>query len=304
MIIAGKHDVFVSGAQFEGQLASGTMSILEVAPIAAKLGAKGVEYRDVYWKDKANELPAVRDQLQQLDLKVAYATFATLYSRDQARREQLVQDLEDARALGAPLIRVFRGERVASSAEDVAMLDAARAFVDRAGSYGMRVALENYSGVAGGKLAEIREVLEQINSPVMGTNLDFANYDRNGEDPLAAIKELAPVILFSHLKDVHIAPDGRKNVYLGGGSLPLREILSALVATGRSFPFCFEFKSEGDPEGEITKSMEYLAKLESRLGKRQEAGEPDGETRGHGDAEKHNRMDRMDSMNRTGRMGE
>lgn len=262
MIVVDRHEVFISGMQFEQQLKSGSMSILEVAPIAARLGAVGVEYRDIYWKNKAIELPAVRDQLHALGLKAAYAIVTGLYNRDQAQRSQLLQDLEDARTLGARIIRVFRGERV-TEPEDTAMLEAGRAFVRRAEGYGMEVALENTPSPPGSTIDEIGEVLEQIDSPALGTNLDFANYARNDEDPSRAIEQFASRILFSHLKDVRVDPQGRKNVYLGGGTgyLPLKGLLEALVATGRSFPFCFEFQSDGDPEGEIARSMQYLAAL-------------------------------------------
>src|SRR5450830_1980412 len=77
-----KRDVLVSGVQFDQELKSGAMPILQVAPAAKRLGAQGVEYREVYWKDKAVELPAVRNQVAQLGLKATYATFNTLFHRD------------------------------------------------------------------------------------------------------------------------------------------------------------------------------------------------------------------------------
>jgi hypothetical protein len=44
--------------------------------------------------------------------------------------------------------------------------------------------------------------------------------------------------------------------------LPLKEIIGALDATGKRFPFCFEFPGEGDPERGIRRSLEFLARLE------------------------------------------
>lgn len=261
MSLAGQREILISGVQFDRELRSGAISVLALAPIAARLGADGVEYREVYWQDKANELPRLRDQLAHLGLKVVFATFNTLYHRDPARQQQLMQDLEDAHALGAPLMRVFRGERPGDGPEDAAMRDAARAVVERAGSHGMRLALENFSGLPGSRPEEIKEVLERLDSPVMGVNLDFANYVGNGHDPIEAIRELAPSILYSHLKDVRPTAEGKINCYLGSGILPLPDILAALEATGRDFPFCFEFQGEGDPEGGIAKSMAYLANL-------------------------------------------
>jgi sugar phosphate isomerase/epimerase len=256
---APKRDVLVSGVEFDQGLKSGSISILEVAPIAKRLGAKGFEYREVYWRDKDKELPAVRDQIVQLGLKVTYATFHTLFDRDPEKQAMLMQDLEDAHALGAPLMRVFRGERPSNAAEDAGMMAAARAVVDRAGALGMRLALENFSGLPGSRPADLQEVLQIINSPVMGINIDFANYAANFVDPIQAINQLAPHVIYAHLKDAREPVESRKYVYLGGGLLPLPQIMAALDALKGDFLYCFEFQSEGDPEGSIAKSIAYLA---------------------------------------------
>lgn len=261
MVSAAKREILICGVQFDKELRSGAMSVLELAPIAKRLGARGVEYREVYWKEKARELPAVRDQLQELGLKGTYATFTTLYNRDPAKQAQLMQDLEDAHALGSPLMRVFRGERPGDGPEDAAMRDATRAVIERAGGYGMRLALENYRNVPGNLLSEVKEALERLDSPVMGTNIDTSNYALNGQDPVAAVRVLGPWIIYAHLKDVKETPEGRDATFIGNGILPFRDIMAALDATGRSFPLCFEFPGEGDPEGAIAGSLAYLATL-------------------------------------------
>ena len=111
---AGSRDFLISAIHFEKELKSGSMSVLDLAPLAAKYGAQGVEYRDVYWKDKVRELPAVGNQLARMDLKATYTTVTTLYNRDQAKQKQLLQDIEDAKSLGSPLLRVQLGVRPGS----------------------------------------------------------------------------------------------------------------------------------------------------------------------------------------------
>lgn len=258
---ARKRDIFISSVQFEAELKSGAVSVLDLAPIAARLGVQGVEYREVYWKDKAAELPAARDQLANLGLKVTYATFTTLYNRDPARQQQLMQDLEDARALGSPLMRVFRGEHPGEGPESMPTIAAAQATIDRAGSYGMKLALENYRAAPGNRLLDVQETLQRHNSPHMGANLDTSNYTLNDQDIVEAIHSLAPWIMYCHLKDARQTPAGLKETYMGNGFLPIPEIIAALDATGRDFPLCFEFRGEGDTEGSILKSLEYLARL-------------------------------------------
>ena len=87
------------------------MAVTELAPVAARLGLDGVEYREVYWRDKATELPAVREQVARLGLRLTYCTFTPLFNADPAARQQLLADIDDAAALGSPLLRVFLGVR-------------------------------------------------------------------------------------------------------------------------------------------------------------------------------------------------
>lgn len=256
-----RRDILICGYQFADPLKSGAMSILELAPIAAKLGVQGVEYRPIYWKDKARELPVVRDQMHKLGLKAAYATFTTLFNSDPAKQVKLMQDLEDAHALGAPFMRVFRGVRPWGAPEEPAMLDAARSAIDRAGQYGMRLALENFGGAPGDRLSDILETLAMLDSPVMGTNVDTSNYARWGDDVVEAIHTLAPQIIYCHFKDAKRTETEVVSTYIGDGVLPIPEIVAALDEVGRHFPICFEFPVRGDPIVAITKSLAYLATL-------------------------------------------
>jgi len=256
-----KRDVLICGVQFDAELKSGSMSPLVLAPLAQKLGAQGVEYREVYWKDKASELPAVREQLDGLGLKRTYATFTTLFNRDPEKQRLLLQDLEDARALGAPLMRVFRGERPGDAPDDAPVLEAAHAALEKAAEYGIRLALENFVGSVGNKMEEIKETIERLASPAIGANIDTSNYVINKQSPVDAVRLLSPYIVYAHLKDARDTADGIKPTYLGNGFIPMGELIAALDETGRDFPVTFEFPGEGDPAGAIVKSIAYLTEF-------------------------------------------
>jgi sugar phosphate isomerase/epimerase len=195
-----------------------------------------------------------------MGLKCTYATFTTLYNKSTEQQEQLLQDIEDAHALGAPFMRVFRGDPP-EGPEGEAVQAAAQAVLDRVATLGMRLALENHSGNFGCRLEDVRSTLQRFNTPLMGTNIDTANYPMNGQDPVQAIKELCPWVIYAHLKDVKETPNGQKATYLGNGSLPFGEIMAALDAAGTDFPLCFEFGGEGDPEKAITESLRFLSRL-------------------------------------------
>lgn len=259
-----KRQVLISCVQYDEEIKRGDASVLDVAPVAARLGLDGVEYREVYWHDKRTELPAVRAQLARLGLRGTYATFTTLFNRDADARARLLQDVEDAHVLGSSLIRVFRGELPGDDPLDRPMWDGAHAALDRAGELGLTVALENYARTPGNRLADVHGALLRLALPHLGTNVDVSNYVLNGQDPIDAIRTLAPWIRYAHLKDVRLTDRGKVATYLGHGSLPYADILAELDRSGQDFPLCFEFGGEGDPERAIEESLAYLRGLDGR----------------------------------------
>jgi sugar phosphate isomerase/epimerase len=256
---AAMRPFLISAIHFDAELKAGKMSVLDLAPIAVRYGAQGVEYRDIYWKDKAKELPAVRDQAAKMKLVVTYTTTSTLYGTDPKKQAQLLADIDDTQALGAPLLRVNLGVRPAAGFEALDQREAAKKAIEHASRLGVKLALENNSAAPGEQLSDIKATLEEFNSPVLNTNIDFANYAATNQDPLKAIQELAPWIIYVHAKDAEKKEKGWKTTYLGGGKLPVKEILTALDKTGRPFLLCFEFPGAGDPEGGLQKSKAYLA---------------------------------------------
>lgn len=256
---AGSRPFLISAIHFDAELKAGKMSVLDIAPLAVKYGAQGVEYRDIYWKEKGRELFAVRDQVKRLGLVVTYTTTVTLFSNDREKQKQLLTDIEDTKALGAPLLRVNLGIRPTTEQDAAGQRDAARKAIEHAASLGVLLALENNSAPPGEKLYDIKATLEEYKSGTLGTNIDFANYATTSQDPVEAIRALAPYIIYAHAKDAKKSEGTWKTTYLGGGALPLRQIFAALDATGRSYLLCLEFPGSGDPEGGLAKSKEFLA---------------------------------------------
>ncbi|OGB94820.1 MAG: hypothetical protein A2Z31_01590 [candidate division NC10 bacterium RBG_16_65_8] len=254
-------EIFVSAVQFDEQLTSGSRTVLDLAPVAAAMAVQGVEYRDVYWRDKAAELPAVKRQLAQLKLKAAYTTMTPLYDPDPAQQQQLLRDIEDARDLGAVVLRVNLGQRPGPGPADAKTDYAGRMAVERAAALRVRLTLENNSKEPDQRLSDIKEALDTFSCRFFGTNVVFANYATTGQDPIEAVQQLGRWINYAHAKDVRKTAEAWQSTYLGNGTLPLREIVVALDATGKRPPFCFEFPGEGDPEGGIRKSLEFLATL-------------------------------------------
>lgn len=255
-------EIFISTVQFDEQLKSGSKTVLDLAPVAVAMGVKGVEYRDVYWRDKDTELPALKRQLAQLKLKAAYTTMTPLYDPEPARQRQLLRDVEDARDLGAVLLRINLGRRPGPGPGDAKTHYAGRMAVERAAALRVHLTLENNSREPGQLLSDVQETLGTFSCRFFGATIDFANYVTTGQDPMEAIRGLARWINYIHAKDARKTAAGWQSTYLGNGTLPLKEIIGALDSTGKAVPFCFEFPGGDDPEGSIRKSLDFLAKLE------------------------------------------
>jgi sugar phosphate isomerase/epimerase len=253
-----RRPVLACCVQFENQL-KGSFSVVDVPDIAQRAGADGVEFREVYWKDKAAELPAARDRMRALGLTPTYATFTTLLNDDAAARERLLVDLDDAHQLGAGILRVFRGGWPAG--DDPEPWRWARRTIERAEGYGIQLALENFVRVPGNHRVEVEAALLALGTPTVGTNLDTSNYVLNGEDLLANARALSSWICYSHLKDVRAEGDTKTIVPLGAGSLPFGELFEIYDATGRDFPVTFEFPGGDHPERAIAQSLEHLRSL-------------------------------------------
>lgn len=253
--MAAKRPILISVMQYEDQLKRGDCTVFAVIETAKRLGAAGVELRRETWPNWQAELTQARAHIEALGLLVTYATHVTLFSAEPSGQEILRQDIDAAQQLASPLLRVFQGP--APAADDDASWAAAQAAVDYAAARNVVIALENYVGMPGGKLHEIQRVLDRIDHPALGTNIDIGNYAQHGQDVVAAIQAIGHRAVYAHIKD-KVGTAGEAPVHLGAGSLPLPAILAALDGLPQSFPYCFEFRGGDDPERRISQSLAYL----------------------------------------------
>ncbi len=251
--MSAERPVLISVMQYQDELASGTVGALDLIEAARRFGVAGVELRPEAWRDQDHELPAARALAERLGLLLTYATTTTLFG--DAGGEALRRDIADTRALGASQLRVFPGPVPAD--DDAGDWVAAERAVGHAAAHGVTLALENYSGTPGGRVAEIARVLARIQSPALATNIDPGNYARHGEDIVAAIRAVGGRAVSAHLKDQGADP-AEPPTALGEGVLPLRDILAALDHLPQRLLYCFEFRGGGDPEGRIARSLAWL----------------------------------------------
>jgi sugar phosphate isomerase/epimerase len=233
------------------------MLVADVVKKACTLGADGVELRREPWPAYERELAATRQLVETLQLGVTFATHNVLFSPDAEAHRLLLRDVGTAAALGSPLLRIFPGQTPPD--EDGAAWRGAEEAIERAASRGIVIALENYVGMPGGTLAEIKHILDRIPSPALKTNIDIGNYMVRGQDVLEAIRTVGHRAVYAHLKDRPTDPEA-PHAYLGGGEMSLCPILNALDGLPQEMIYCFEFPGGDDPDGRIQKSLAYLGR--------------------------------------------
>jgi sugar phosphate isomerase/epimerase len=253
MRMSEQRPVLLSVVQFQEGFDAGTVSIAEMLTAAKRHGADGFEIRPEFWREKERELPAAREQAARDGLLLTYATHNSFPLFDPAATPVLRQDIDDARTLGSPFLRIFPGAVPADN--DTAGWERGQALADYASARGITIALENYARTPGGTLAEVQRTLVGI--PSLRTNVDIGNYTNHGEDVPGAIRTLGDRIVSTHLKD-QVAPPGQGAVALGEGALPLRDILTALDGQPQRILCIFEFGGGDDPDAAIATSMAYL----------------------------------------------
>ena len=247
--------VIMSAQQYDAELKNGSATWTEILDVAQRAGVAGIEFREVYWRDKTAEISAMRAELAQRGLIGTYATFETLFGDNASARVR--EAVDDAAALGSRLLRVFSGP--AASDDNRQAWDEVASLIDYAANRGVVLALENFARTPGNRVAEVKRVLDRLSGPSLGTNLDIGNYAANGEDIIGAIRTLGPRIVSSHLKDVLDTADGGTTTALGEGRLPIDAIMAEFDRLPQPVIHCFEFAGGGEAEARVKRSLATLA---------------------------------------------
>ncbi|MEI6495640.1 MAG: TIM barrel protein [Actinomycetota bacterium] len=196
------------------------------------VSANGVGYRDLCGTTPAH-FAAVRSAAADLDMKLELDTSDT-------RVDNMRTMLEVAAACGADTLRTYT-RYTAPLAEVVALTIAdLRAIAPLAEQLGITVVLENHEDFTGPVLAHI---LGEVDHQAIRALYDYGNSQMVGEDPLDALREMAPFIARVHAKD-HVmlrGPDGPvvQGVAFGEGRLDVARTTDELYAVGVR-RFCFE----------------------------------------------------------------
>jgi len=158
------------------------------------------------------------------------------------RRIELTRRAMDwALELGAPRLSVTSGRCPGGCPPDegIAYLaDSLAELCERAEQLGLDLSLEYEPGLLIERWPELRGLIERVDHPRLGANLDLGHARCAGEDPVEAIKGLAGFIWSVHLEDIR----GSKHYHLipGEGDMDLQAALLALDEVGYQGPLTVE----------------------------------------------------------------
>ncbi|MGD9496952.1 MAG: sugar phosphate isomerase/epimerase family protein [Armatimonadota bacterium] len=170
-----------------------------------------------YWaeeEDVQEQARRARDLLDEVGLRVScYSLESDFAVYDQDQFEETVATcvlhLDTAEVLGTRVIRLdprsslppdraerpdldFILERVCAGMQEIA---------DVAADRGITVGVENH-GLLLGRSAQVRRMVELVERPNFGVNIDFTNFRHVfGEDHIEATRLLAPFVVHCHAKD-------------------------------------------------------------------------------------------------------
>lgn len=149
------------------------------------------------------------------------------------RLEYSRQCLELAAAVGAPCISVTSGRTEADHPPEEGMAwftDSLATLCEDAAKLDLRVGVEYEPGLLVETAAEVRALIDRVDHPALGANLDVGHAICAMEDPLDSIRLLAGRIWNLHLEDIR----GTKHYHLvpGEGDVDFGRVLGGLREVG------------------------------------------------------------------------
>jgi sugar phosphate isomerase/epimerase len=164
------------------------------------------------------------------------------------RAAEIAPQIEALAMLGCRQARVYVGDRHDRFRTDVpwraqidATIEVLRHLTPRLRDLGIRLAIETHADVT---VDELLGILDRLHPDVTGVTLDTGNLVMRLDDPLDAVRKLAPRVLVTHIKDavLEFAPRGLcwQARPIGSGALPLTDILAAVIRANPAIALSIE----------------------------------------------------------------
>lgn len=229
-----------------GCISSAKMTPYQYLDYLAKIGAGVAQFSSVTLgvnpadPDQAT-LKRVRDYAGKLDISLPAISGRSICPTSSgfdaklgSPEQQIAQGLKLAQALGATAMRVVVGSARERPQIETHMASTARVLKGMRSQIrdsGVKLALENHGGDF--QAREIRSLVEDVGSDILGVCLDSGNPLWMLEDPHSTLEILGPFTINSHLRDTAVwrVPEGVavRWVNMGDGNVGIDEWIKTLL---------------------------------------------------------------------------
>lgn len=232
-----------------------------------------------YYMDRENDVEAVRDLVNELDMEVSCYTILNDFVTESADcMKDFTKDLNNASVLGASFVRVLTGESESVDAETrKRMIQRFKQAAKAAGEKGITLVLENI-GALSVHSKDAVAIIEEVNSPNLRINFDTANPLLADEDPATALIRMMPFVSYVHLKDfitkksseypkystaewrIQTSRNGLNmtGISPGKGDVDLNRIFKILKENNYNGFVSVEYENDIDAELAVRESVEFI----------------------------------------------
>jgi sugar phosphate isomerase/epimerase len=241
-------------------LQHGPMTMEEFIEKAVTLQVDGVDMTGYYFKSTD---PAYLASLRHLAYRngVAFSGAAcgvSMVQADAAKRADTVPQIKKwvdvTDALGAPHLRVFAGKLPSGVTQQQSIdwvVEAMKEACDYSGAKGITLGIEDHSGVTQ-QASVCLEIMQRINSPYAGINLDITHFvPTPTEDAYAQIEACLPYATNTHIRDL----------FDDGSPIDLDRVWKLFVNAGFKGFMSAEYEAKEDAATGVPKLVEKILTL-------------------------------------------
>lgn len=283
---------------FNTMLVAGEITLMTAIEfVGSETEAECVEPLSRYWevgKDVNDQAKALREAADWLGLHVSCYTLDSDFAvYDPAKHRQCIEtsiaQLDTALILGTDTIRLDPRTSLSGKPRDEVDVDdiierIARGMAEishAAAEKGIKVGVENHGNTLG-RTAQTARIVELVNLPNFGVNLDFTNFRAvYGEDHIEATRKLADKVVHVHAKDFYISPVPKKEEgwrqipsgeYIrssvgGEGDTQWKVVFTILKKAGYDGTISLEVSDPAAVKGSVAKGVANIRRIIAEISK-------------------------------------
>ena len=262
--------IAVSSYSFFQAIREGRMDYMDVIPTAKEMGYEGIEI--VRYNQTDDEMralaPKLKAQAEEYGLPIIAYMVGADFLKNGLENEvkRLRSEVEIAALMGAPRMRHdstagrdAEGREYTVEEALPVVAEGYRRVTEFAAGLGVHTMIENH-GYFFQDSARVKKLIETVNHPNFGWNMDMGNFMCADEIPTEAVKVAAPMAVHAHAKDFHFKKKGEyvpKQGWFGtrGGNA----LRGSIIGHGEvNVPECLKILREAGYDGWLSVEFEGI----------------------------------------------